>query len=239
MADTRSGSTSFLGIAFIIGTLILGYFFSSGIVKFRTLDRSVTVKGLSEREVLSDIAIWRIQYAEATNSLNEAYDKLVRNNEEVAKFLIDNGFDESEISVSMPVVEDLKAQSWRDQNTVAFRYTANSATTVYTKKVDLVREKMKEMATLGKKGIAISAAGYRTNSEFLFNDLNSIKPEMVEEATRNARAVAVKFAEDSDSKLGKIRAARQGQFSITDRDSNTPHIKRVRVVSTIEYYLTD
>ena len=80
---------------------------------------------------------------------------------------------------------------------------------------------------------------YTSATEYLFTGLNEIKPEMVEEATRNAREVALKFARDSDSKLGKIRSARQGQFSISDRDKNTPHIKRVRVVSTIEYYLAD
>jgi hypothetical protein len=62
---------------------------------------------------------------------------------------------------------------------------------------------------------------------------------MVEESTRNARATAEKFAKDSDSELGKIRRATQGQFSITDRDNNTPYIKNVRVVSTIEYYIKD
>ncbi len=62
---------------------------------------------------------------------------------------------------------------------------------------------------------------------------------MIEEATRNARAVAEKFAADSQSRLGKLKRASQGQFTIEDRDSNTPYIKRVRVVSTVEYYLSD
>ena len=76
-------------------------------------------------------------------------------------------------------------------------------------------------------------------TQFLFNGLNNIKPAMIEEATRNAREVAEKFAHDSGSKLGKIKRASQGQFSIDDRDSNTPYIKKVRIVSTVEYYLVD
>jgi hypothetical protein len=98
---------------------------------------------------------------------------------------------------------------------------------------------MNDLAELGKSGIAISGQDYETRTEFLFTNLNEIKPIMIEEATRNAREVAEKFAKDSGSKLGKIKKASQGQFSITDRDSNTPHIKKVRVVSTIEYYLSD
>jgi hypothetical protein len=92
---------------------------------------------------------------------------------------------------------------------------------------------------LGKEGIAISGQDYQNKIEFLFTDLNVIKPKMIEEATTNAREVAMKFAKDSNSKLGKIRTASQGQFSISDRDSLTPHIKKVRVVSTVEYYLSD
>jgi hypothetical protein len=92
---------------------------------------------------------------------------------------------------------------------------------------------------LGKQGIAISGEDYQSRTEFLFTELNSIKPAMIEEATENARQVAEKFAQDSSSRLGKIRRAQQGQFSISDRDNNTPYIKKVRVVSTLEYYLSD
>jgi hypothetical protein len=98
---------------------------------------------------------------------------------------------------------------------------------------------MKKVVELGKQGIAISGQDYQNRSEFLFTDLNRIKPEMIEEATKNARKSATKFAKDSNSKLGKIKKASQGQFSIRNRDSSTPHIKKVRVVSTIEYYLSD
>lgn len=98
---------------------------------------------------------------------------------------------------------------------------------------------MQNQSELVKKGIALTSGDYQYQKQFLFTGLNKIKPGMIEEATKNARASAVKFAQDSDSKLGKIQSADQGQFSISDRDANTPYIKSVRVVTTINYYLED
>ena len=95
------------------------------------------------------------------------------------------------------------------------------------------------MLSLAKDGIAISDQDYNSKAQFLFTELNSVKPDMIQSATQNARQVAEKFAKDSDSKLGKIKKAAQGQFSINDRDSNTPYIKKVRIVSTLTYYLND
>ena len=111
--------------------------------------------------------------------------------------------------------------------------------TVYSQNVDKIREAMNRLVELGKQGIAFVRQGYQAQTEFIFTKLNDIKPEMIEEATKNAREVAEKFARDSNSSLGKIKKANQGQFSIGNRDNNTPYIKKVRVVSTIEYYLSD
>ncbi len=98
---------------------------------------------------------------------------------------------------------------------------------------------MKALSKLGKQGIVFTAGNYQTQTEYIFTRLNEVKPEMIEEATRKAREVAQKFASDSQSALGKIKRASQGQFSILPRDKNNPHIKKIRVVSTIEYYLSD
>ena len=114
-----------------------------------------------------------------------------------------------------------------------------STITVYSKNVDMVRQAMSSVIELGKQGVAISGQNYQNQTQFNFSGLNDIKPQMIEEATRNARLVAERFAADSKSRLGKIKSARQGQFSILDRDATTPHIKNVRVVSTVEYYLSD
>ena len=96
---------------------------------------------------------------------------------------------------------------------------------------------MRRQAELMKQGIAIVSEEYSNNVTYEFTGLNRIKPEMVQEATKNARATAQKFADDSGSKLGDIRSAQQGQFSIENRDNNTPYIKRIRVVNTMEYAL--
>ena len=105
--------------------------------------------------------------------------------------------------------------------------------------MDLVRSLISEQSELLKQGIAITGGDYRYNIQFDYTSLNEIKPRMIEEATKNAREAAQKFAKDSDSKLGKIRKAYQGQFSIDNRDANTPFIKRIRVVTTIDYSLED
>ncbi len=102
-----------------------------------------------------------------------------------------------------------------------------------------MRSLMKRMGELGKQGIVFSAQDYQNQVQYLFTRLNEVKPEMIQEATKKAREVALKFAEDSNSQLGKIKRASQGRFSISPRDSNNPHIKKIRVVSTIEYYLSD
>lgn len=102
-----------------------------------------------------------------------------------------------------------------------------------------MRAVQSRLGELGKKGIALGGEEHETRVQFLFTKLNDLKPQMIEEATRNARAVAEKFAADSHSRLGKIKRASQGLFTIENRDANTPHIKRVRVVSTVEYYLSD
>jgi hypothetical protein len=122
---------------------------------------------------------------------------------------------------------------------VQYRYAAVSTVTVYTDQVDRVLSARTHLTELGRQGVALAGQNYGSRNEFLFTGLNDLKPAMVEEATKQARVVAEKFAQDSKSVLGKIKSARQGQFSISDRDSNNPHIKKVRVVSTVEYYLSD
>jgi hypothetical protein len=150
-----------------------------------------------------------------------------------------SGFTDDDISVSPPGITDRQAQGYMDSSKIKFRYTANSTISVYSDKVDAVRTAMKKLVELGKQGIVIAGHDYEARTQFLFTNLNRIKPAMIEEATKNARQVAEKFAKDSNSKLGKIKKARQGQFSINDRDTNTPFVKKVRVVSTLEYYLSD
>ena len=131
---------------------------------------------------------------------------------------------------------DKLAREYDNAGDSRFRYTASSTITVYSGKVDQVRQTMTKVAELGQQGIAIAGDSYST--QFLYTKLNDIKPAMIEEATRNAREAAAKFAKDSESTLGKIKHANQGMFSIDNRDTSTAYIKKVRVVSTVDYYLS-
>jgi hypothetical protein len=237
--NNRIGPAFVLGLFLCAGLIGLGYWVTSGFIQVKALERSVTVKGLAEREVAADIAIWPIRFNEAGNDLVELYHSVQTHNSLVVDFLRQQGFDDTEISVSVPATVDRQAQAYANAPDIKFRYAATSTITVYSTKVDQVRNAMTQLVELGKQGLAIAGADYEARTQFLFTRLNDIKPDMIEAATRNAREVATRFAQDSDSQLGKIRRASQGQFSIDDRDSNTPHIKKVRVVSTVEYYLSD
>lgn len=228
-----------LGALLCVGLMALGYFLSDGIVTLKALERTVAVKGLSERDVAGDIAIWPIKFSETGNDVNQLFSTIQSKNLLVVSFLKESGFSDAEISVSLPAVVDRQAQGFSDAANLPFRYSGTSTVTVYTGNVAQVRTTMNNVVELGKRGVAITGQDFDTKPEFLFTKLNEVKPAMIEEATKNAREVAEKFAKDSASTLGKIKTASQGQFTITDRDSSTPYMKRVRVVSTVEYYLSD
>ena len=228
-----------LGVFLFLGLSSLGYLLGNSAIKFKEYERTVTVKGLSEKEFESDIVIWPIQFTAAGNNLEELYEDIEGNTKSISEFLSGKGISKTEISFSAPSITDKSAQQYGDQTKAEFRYTAIQTVTVYSKDIDSVRKVMGQLSELGKKGIAFTGGNYESQTEYLFTRLNEIKPSMIEEATRKAREVAEKFASDSKSTLGKIRKATQGQFSINARDKNNPHIKKVRVVSTVEYYLSD
>jgi hypothetical protein len=120
-----------------------------------------------------------------------------------------------------------------------FRYLAKSEFTVRTRDIDKLQKALSASLELMSKGILLGSKNTWRPIEYIFTGLNELKPSMIEEATMNAREVAEKFARDSNSRVGEIRIARQGLFSINDRDENTPQIKMVRVVSTIDFQLED
>ena len=232
-------SAVLLGALLCVGLATMGLLLSEGIIKFRDMERVVSVKGLSERDMPADVAIWPIRFTEVSNDLSELYGSLESKNDKVNNFLRQQGFKVDEISVSVPAIQDRQAQGFSEEQVRNGRYAGTSTLTVYSNDIAMVRKAMSNLTQLGQNGIAISGQDYDVKTQFLFTKLNDIKPAMIEEATRNAREVAEKFAHDSGSKLGKIKRASQGQFSIDDRDSNTPYIKKVRIVSTVEYYLVD
>ena len=225
-------------IVLAIAILGLGAFLYCAMVHVKDRDRVVSVRGLAEREVLADFVIWPIVYKETGNNLSELYATVQSKSLALEKFLLENGVKKEEISYSAPDIIDTEGELYSDRKH-AFRYAATVVVTVASNNVALVREVMAKQAELLKQGLAFTDNDYRYRKVFSFNALNDIKPAMIEEATRNARTTAQKFALDSESKLGKIKTATQGQFSIEDRDENTPHIKKVRVVTSVQYFLED
>lgn len=224
------------GLFIMTGLIVLGLMIPKAVGTFRSYDRTVNVKGLCEKEVKADKVIWPVVYKVMANDIQSIYDQTDRNNETIMAFLKEGGIPESEITISVPQISDKLANEYGDNNR-AFRYIAKNVVTVCTGDVDKVLSLMAQQSELLKKGIVTGGSSWENPVEFKYEGLNGIKPEMIEEATRNAREAAQKFAKDSDSRLGKIRTANQGTFTIEDRDSNTPYIKKVRVVTSVTYYL--
>lgn len=239
MKQYSKASAFILGAFIFAGLASLGYLLAAAAIEFKQFDRSVTVKGLSEREFKADIVIWPIQFTAAGNDLESLYGSIEANTSKIRDFLGDSGISLEEITFASPAITDKSAQQYGGNAKPEFRYTAIQTVTVYSKNIKAVIGVMGSLSTLGKQGIVFSGGNYQSQTEYLFTRLNEVKPEMIEEATRKAREVATKFASDSDSQLGKIKKASQGQFSISARDKNNPHIKKIRVVSTVEYYLSD
>ena len=221
-----------------VGIVVLGLCVKSGLGSFSQNARVVAVKGLAEKEVKADKVIWPIVYKELGNDLNSLYNTINKKNKVVLDLLESKGITADEITTSIDVT-DMDADAYTADRS-PYRYRVSSIITVNTKKVDTVLALLKEQLSLIQKGVAVTFSNYTYPSiQFEFTGLNSIKPEMIKEATKNARKAAEQFAIDSESKLGKIKTANQGQFSISDRDQNTPYIKNVRVVTTIQYMLED
>lgn len=236
--DTRSVTASvILAVGIAGGFALLGSNISSGIESFVNRDRIVTVKGLSERQVKADRVIWPVGFRELGDDLQDVYGRIEKRKDQVVAFLKEAGLTDAEIEVASPQVTDAQAEMYANQKS-RYRYSMTQTVTVSSDKVDLVRDLLVRQSDLIKAGVTF-VGDYSWRTSFQFTGLNTVKPAMIEEATKNARASAEKFAQDSGSSLGKIRRANQGQFSITDRDSNTPYIKSVRVVTTVEYFLKD
>ena len=221
-----------------IGLIILGTQIQKGINNFVEKDRIVTVIGLAEMEVPANKVTWPLMYKEVGNDLTALYNRINATNTAIVEFLKKKGITEEEISINAPEIIDMQAERYVGENKT-YRYNVTTVITVTSAKVDLVRSLISEQSELLKQGIAITGGDYRYQIQYDYTSLNEIKPKMIEEATKNAREAALKFAKDSDSELGKIRRASQGQFSIDNRDANTPYIKRIRVVTTIDYLLED
>jgi hypothetical protein len=228
-----------LGICVAAG----GFFIGHGIYSSRMADRYVTVKGLAEKDVKADLAVWNIKFTSTGDVLAEAQEKIEADQKLVMDFLSAGGLSKGDFSAGRINVTDLLAQSYRSEGAQQSRYIVTASVLVRTNNVDLVNQLTRKMGQLIKAGVVLADSEFNSGLMYLFTKLNDIKPEMIAEATRSARAAAEKFAADSNSRVGSIRRASQGMFTVSPRDStdeaqdNTSIDKRVRVVSTIDYYL--
>lgn len=221
-----------------VSIAFLGLCIKWGIDDFANKDRNVTVKGLAEKEVEADKVTWPIPTKELGNDLPELYQRINTTTAKVKAFLKQHGIKDDEINVNAPVVIDLNADQYSNNNR-GFRYNITSTITVTSQNVKLVRSIMAKQGELLKQGVAVLDGGYENRITYEYVGFKKMKPQMMQEAIKNAEATAQEFATNSNSKLNKITKADQGQFSIDDRDANTPYIKKVRVVTTVTYSLKD
>jgi hypothetical protein len=246
-------STALLGVLLALGLIVGGWTLGAEIKATRLSDRYVTVKGLVERKVKSDLAIWPLSYKEAGDDLAVVYGKTESDKKTVLQFLDQQGIQSGEIELGIIRVVDTQANEYGGNTRAPRRYIVEQQITVRTSRVDQVAAAAQKTMQLLQKGIVLSSNPGQ-GLIYKFTGLNSIKPDMITEATRNARAAADRFASDSGSKVGSIRQANQGVFSILPAEQGSDAsesgeyaggisggdnslIKTVRVVTSVEYYL--
>lgn len=225
-----------LGLCLVLGLTVFGALIGRALYQTRVAERYVTVKGLSEREVPADLVLWPIVYSVTGNDLAELQSRLEEDAAKIRTFLTGLGFEEAETSLSAPRVMDREGQGYANQP--VDRYQVESTLTLRTSKIAPARAAIERSGELVKQGVTLIRS-YEYTTQYLFTGLEAIKPEMIAEATRDARRAAQQFADDSGSRVGAIRKAQQGYFSIEDRDPFSPEQKTVRVVTTVEYFLAD
>lgn len=232
----RSTTLILSSLLLALGLLSVGLCIKGAATYLGDRNRTASVRGLCEREVPADKVTWPLVTQDLGDDLTTLYAKAEQINAKILEFLHAGGLTDSEISVNPPDIEDRLAQSY-DPSRVTSRYKMTNVIVVTSSNVEKVRALIKQQSKLISQGIAVLAGDYNYPTTYEFTGLNAIKPEMIAEATHNAREAAAKFAQDSGSKLGPIITASQGQFSITDRDQYSPHIKNIRVVTTLTYCL--
>jgi uncharacterized protein len=245
MIDRSTGRAVILAL----GMAIAGLAIAIGVSRIRSADRHVTVKGVAEREVRADVAVWPLHVVGADNDLSAAHGKLTRSIAGVRAFLVQHGIDTSQVELTGFGVSDAMAQQYGGDRAPTNRFVVRQTLLVRSSRVDQVRTASQQIGELAAIGVVVSSGaggeygGQGSGPTFLFTKLNDLKPAMIAEATSRAREAAEQFARDSRSNLGSIRKANQGVFEITARDmapgvmAENQIAKLVRVVSTVEYFL--
>ena len=227
MEKIKNNKLVFISAVFVVVALLISITLFVSARDFSKQGSYVEVKGLSERIVKADTAIWSLSFDVKSNDVDSLYSAIADNIATIKTFLKEKGFEDSEINIA-PV--NIYQDTYKDS---AFRYNSTNQISVYTKKVDIAKKASNETLLLVKKGIVLS----QNHISFEFSDLNSIKPEMLAEAIKNARATASQFADNSNSSVGSVTRGNQGVFEIEDKDPGSPEYKKIRLVSTLRFLL--
>ncbi len=240
----KNGLTN-LGLIVLSAALVLaGWFVGNGFFKGRAGERYVTVKGLAERDVEADIGLWPIKFVAGDDNLGTAQYRIEQSKRAVTFFLKRHGIDSASVALQDMSVVDMQAERYRSGQP-GNRFIITQTLMVRTSDPKLILNASQDVGKLVEVGVVMTTGDYGTGPTYVFTRLNDLKPEMIAEATKNARQAGEQFAKDSGSKLGKIRRAYQGTFEILPRDrapgimENIQLGKTVRVVSTVEYFLKD
>lgn len=235
MSENRqswSVAAAILAAGIVLASIVIG----KALGEFKAYDRVVSVKGLAEKEFAADQVIWPVSFIVAANDLPTLQQRLDSAAGKVMAFLKAQDLAGVELNRSAPRITDHYAYGSNPQNRPANRYSAQAVLTVRTDRTTAVKKAMSASGDLIAEGVMLSHS-YEFQPSFKFTRLNEVKPEMIAAATQNARSAAKQFAQDSGSSVGAIRNARQGLFSITDRDRYTREVKVVRVVTTVDFLL--
>lgn len=240
MTDRPISAALVLALGLAIGGGLVGWGFSRG----RTADRFVEVKGLAEREVTADLALWPLRFVASANDLSSAQAQITRSHQDVLAFLKRHGIEEAATNLQNLQVTDANTNQFQRDSTRP-RFVIEQTIIVRVSKPEVVRDASQRVNELVEAGIVLSQGGEYGSSgpTYVFTKLNDLKPQMIAAATANARAAAEQFAHDSGSALRGIRQANQGVFVILPRDqapgiSETSQMQKiVRVVSTVQYLL--
>jgi len=237
-----------MGLGLVIGLAAGGWFIGQGMARFKSDTRTVTVKGLVEREVRSDQAVWTLGLRRASDALPDAHQRITTDREAVLAFLKKQGFTDVEVERQPTKTVDKLARDYAGQPNERFRYVVTAAVVVKTANVELVRAATGATEELLKAGVILDGGneGGPANPRYVVSKFNDLRPQLLADATKNARQIATQFAADSGATVGSIRSANQGNIQIFGTDGNdesapfsatsTP-AKKIRVVSTFEFEL--
>jgi hypothetical protein len=238
-----------VGCCLLIGLTAAGYFIGRGTARFKSDMRTVTVKGLVEKELKADEAVWTLSLKRASDDLKDVHARISADRDAVLAFLHNQGFDDEEIARQPTrTVDKLAREFGQSQNAERFRYLVSSAIVVRTAKIEMVQKSLSSTEELLKAGVILDGEreGSAANPRYVVAKFNDLRPQLLADATKNARTIAQQFANDSGATVGKIHSANQGSIQIFGSDGNdesgpysptsTP-VKKIRVVSTFEFEL--